>query len=93
MLQALRGHSTGLASCLARVSAEDEQFDVDPLEMTDPDPDWKIERQRADIVHRLLGLVTYAANPRNIELSDLPYLASTLTNLCAQAEMSGKERR
>ncbi|MDX3215176.1 hypothetical protein PV318_06455 [Streptomyces sp. ME02-6991-2B] len=79
-----------LRECLA----EDEQFDVDPpRDDSHPDPDWKIERQRADIVHRLLGLVTYAANPRNIELSDLPYLASTLTNLCAQAEMSGKERR
>ncbi|MFD3456994.1 hypothetical protein ACFWVC_33065 [Streptomyces sp. NPDC058691] len=85
-----RAWPDALRECLA----EDEQFRVDPpRDDSHPDPDWKIEQQRTAIVHRLLGLVTYAAWPRNIELSDLPDLTSALAELRAQAEMSGKERR
>ncbi|QPP05263.1 hypothetical protein G4Z16_01415 [Streptomyces bathyalis] len=42
--------------------------------------------QEADIVHRLLGLITYANYPRNIDLGDLPDLAEAIADLCHTAE-------
>ncbi|MBX9392024.1 hypothetical protein K4749_00015 [Streptomyces sp. TRM72054] len=65
--------------------AEDERFrSTPPQPADDGDPDgtaWHRQQQEADIVHRLLGLVNYAANRRNIDLSDLPDLADAVRDL------------
>lgn len=72
---------TALRDCVA----EDERFrnaPPEPPDDGDPDgPDWHRQQQEADILHRLLGLVRYAANPRNIDLSDLPHLADAISDL------------
>jgi hypothetical protein len=57
------------------------------------DPDWHRQQQEADIVHRLLGLVGYAANPRNIDLSDFPDLARAIVDLQNDSHQSAKIRR
>ncbi|MFF5010566.1 hypothetical protein ACFY3G_48200 [Streptomyces phaeochromogenes] len=77
--------------------AEDEHFGNTPQHPVDDggldDPDWHRQQQEADIVHRLLGLVGYAANPRNIDLSDLPGLADTISNLQSDSQQAAKIRR
>ncbi|MEU4849213.1 hypothetical protein [Streptomyces gilvosporeus] len=47
-------------------------------------------------MHRLLGLITYAASPRNIDLSDLSDLsdlADAIFDLHHGAQQAGKSRR
>ncbi|MEU0646045.1 hypothetical protein [Streptomyces umbrinus] len=76
---------------------EDEHFRNTPQHPVDDggldDPDWHRQQQEADIVHRLLGLVGYAANPRNIDLSDLPDLADAITDLQNDSQQAAKIRR
>ncbi|MER5227213.1 hypothetical protein [Streptomyces flaveus] len=77
--------------------AEDEHFRNTPQAAVDDggldDPDWHRQQQEADIVHRLLGLVGYAANPRNIDLSDLPDLADAISDLQNDSQQAAKIRR
>ncbi|CAM5693163.1 hypothetical protein ACWGKK_14540 [Streptomyces chartreusis] len=84
---------TALRECLA----EDGRFCSAPPQPTDdgdPDgPDWHHQQQEADILHRLLGLVRYAANPRNIDLSDLPQLAHAIGDLHRDSQQQAKTRR
>ncbi|MGW0095103.1 hypothetical protein ACWDWS_39960 [Streptomyces sp. NPDC003328] len=74
--------------------AEDEHFRKNPIPIDDElgDPDWQHQRQEADIVHRLLGLLGYAANPRNIELADLPDLADAIYDLYNDSQQATKSR-
>ncbi|MGD3109504.1 hypothetical protein [Streptomyces sp. YGL11-2] len=57
------------------------------------DSDWHRRQREADIVHRLLGLIVYAANPRNIDLSDLPDLADAIFDLHNDSQQAAKARR
>ncbi|MFE7077381.1 hypothetical protein ACFU96_45605 [Streptomyces sp. NPDC057620] len=77
--------------------AEDERIRSSPPHPVDDggldDLDWHRQKQEADLVHRLLGLVGYAANPRNIDLSDLPDLADEISHLQSDAQQTVKTRR
>ncbi|MGP4051240.1 hypothetical protein [Streptomyces sp. 2A115] len=77
--------------------AEDEHFRNTPQYPVDDggldDADWHRQQQEADIVHRLLGLVGYAANPRNIDLSDLTDLAAAISDLQSESQQAAKIRR
>ncbi|MFF2430967.1 hypothetical protein [Streptomyces mirabilis] len=75
--------------------AEDERFCNSPLPPVDDgldDPDWHRQQQEADIVHRLLGLIGYAVNPRNIDLSDLPDLGDAISDLQNDSQQAAKVR-
>ncbi|MCG7208158.1 hypothetical protein MB828_30855 [Streptomyces arenae] len=84
---------TALRDCVA----EDERFRSAPQQPTDGDdpdgPDWHWQQQEADILHRLLGLVRYAASPRNIDLSDLPSLVDAIRVLHRDSQQQAKIRR
>ncbi|MEU1519008.1 hypothetical protein ABZ490_43915 [Streptomyces sp. NPDC005811] len=76
--------------------AEDERFrrsQPPPVDDGLHDPQWQRQQQEADIVHRLLGLIGYAANPRNIELAELPDLADAIHDLYDDAQQAAKSRR
>ncbi|MEU1555631.1 hypothetical protein AB0G86_44830 [Streptomyces scabiei] len=83
---------TALRDCVA----EDDWFRSTPPQSTDdgdPDgPDWHRQQQEADILHRLLGLVRYAANLRNIDLSDHPELADSIRDLHRDSQQQAKAR-
>ncbi|MER6047240.1 hypothetical protein ACFC0M_20230 [Streptomyces sp. NPDC056149] len=64
-----------------------------PVDEDAGDPDWHRRQREADIVHRLLGLIGYAANPRNIDLSDLPDLADAIFDLHNDSQQAAKVRR
>jgi hypothetical protein len=57
------------------------------------DADWPRQQQEAEIVYRLLGLISYAAEPRNIDLSNLPDLADAVSDLRNDAQQAIKTRR
>ncbi|MCX4740804.1 hypothetical protein [Streptomyces antibioticus] len=76
--------------------AEDERFRSSPPPPVDDglhDHQWQRQQQEADIVHRLLGLIGYAANPRNIELAGLQDLADAILDLHNDAQQAAKSRR
>ncbi|MGK5627902.1 hypothetical protein [Streptomyces sp. URMC 123] len=106
LLHALRRSDTGerpipeplrwpevLRACVA----EDETFRGAPPAPVEEDsldgPDWHRRQQETDIVHRLLGLIGYAASRRNIDLSDLPDLADAIRDLHADAQQATRTRR
>ncbi|MGW7385285.1 hypothetical protein [Streptomyces sp. NPDC054794] len=75
--------------------AEDERFRKTPPPLVDDglnDADWQRQQQEAAIVHRLLGLIGYDANPRNIELTDLPELADAVFDLCTDSQQAAMSR-
>ncbi|MFF4754685.1 hypothetical protein ACWD5R_25985 [Streptomyces sp. NPDC002514] len=75
---------------------EDARFRNTPPPLVDDglhDAHWQRQQQEADIVHRLLGLIGYAANPRNIDLTDLPDLADAIFDLCNDVQQTAKSRR
>ncbi|MGW2952755.1 hypothetical protein [Streptomyces eurythermus] len=84
---------TALRDCVA----EDERFSNSPpqtFDAGDPDnPGWHHQQLEIDILHRLLGLVSYAANPRNIDLTDLPHLADAISDLHHDSQEQSKTRR
>jgi len=84
---------TALRDCVA----EDERFRSTPPPASgngDPDdPAWHRQKQEADILHRLLGLVSFAANPRNIDLSDFPDLVDAIYDLHHDSQPQAKTRR
>ncbi|PVC82111.1 hypothetical protein [Streptomyces sp. CS014] len=45
------------------------------------DEEWQLVQQQGDIVHRMLGLLRYAADPRHLDLSDYPDLRQRVANL------------
>ncbi|WP_157846734.1 hypothetical protein [Streptomyces noursei] len=55
--------------------------------------DWHRRQREAGIVHRLLGLTGYAANPRNIGLSDLPDLADAIFDLHNDSQQAAAAHR
>ncbi|MEV4443122.1 hypothetical protein AB0K09_29765 [Streptomyces sp. NPDC049577] len=84
-----------LKECLA----EDEQFRSTPPAPCDGESteeteelDWRRQQQEADIVHRLLGLISHAAIRRNIDLSDHPDLLGAITALHDECQLQTKGR-
>ncbi|MFF3518147.1 hypothetical protein [Streptomyces sp. NPDC002573] len=76
--------------------AEDERFRRSPPPPVDDglnDPESQRQKQETDIVHRLLGLIGYAANPRNIELADLPDLVDAIFDLYNDSQQAARTRR
>ncbi|MGK5451515.1 hypothetical protein, partial [Streptomyces radiopugnans] len=72
---------------------DDARFQADPKAFTTEqdhkvlkDEAWQQRRAEAAILRRLLGLLAYAANPRNIDLSDRPELARDITLLVAELD-------
>ncbi|MGC9501862.1 hypothetical protein [Streptomyces sp. WG7] len=83
---------TALRECVA----EDQCFRDAPPPVVDDglhDPDDLRRQQEADIVHRLLGLISYAVNPRNLDLTDLPALADAIYDICNDSQQAAKGRR
>ncbi|MEU5836404.1 hypothetical protein ABZ820_22420 [Streptomyces diacarni] len=74
---------------LRQTIAADDHFRSDPEAYLEregksddlEDTSWLLQRAEAELVHRLLGLLGYAANPRNLDLSDHPVLAHELKTL------------
>ncbi|MGA5120939.1 hypothetical protein [Streptomyces pseudogriseolus] len=76
--------------------AEDERFRRTPPPLVDDglhDLAYQRQQQEADIVHRLLGLIGYAANPRNINLTDLPDLADAIFDIHNDSQQAASGRR
>ncbi|MDG9695398.1 hypothetical protein QC281_35620 [Streptomyces sp. DH17] len=76
--------------------AEDERFRHAPPPPVDDglhDPGYQHQQQEADIAHRLLGLISYAATPRNIDLADLPDLADAVFDICNDSQQAATGRR
>lgn len=87
---ALRGAwPAALRACLA----DDERFRADPDVGTAPDARWEQRRREAQLLYRMLGLVTDAASPNKIDLSDHPELAQEIALLCAQQQEAMAKRR
>ncbi|MEV6553396.1 hypothetical protein AB0M57_32550 [Streptomyces sp. NPDC051597] len=80
-----------LRDCLA----EDERFRAAPHKSAKSaaDPAWERQQQEADILHRLLGLISYATNPRNIDLSDLPELVREIVKVHGEYQQQTRVRR
>ncbi|MEV8406075.1 hypothetical protein AB0R12_09735 [Streptomyces niveus] len=76
-----------LMECLA----EDETFRSRHSQVLESeghaDEEWQRSHRKADIVHRMLGLLSYASIPRHIDLSDNPQLVTTLAELCDEATL------
>jgi hypothetical protein len=76
--------------------AEDERFRTTPPSLAGDgldDPEWQRQQQEVDIAHRLLGLISYAASPRNIELADHPDLADAISDLYSDSQQAAKGGR
>ncbi|MGW8988330.1 hypothetical protein ACWGRF_00120 [Streptomyces zhihengii] len=46
--------------------------------------DWRSQQHETDILHRMLGLLRYAADPRHLDLSDRPGLRERIAGLDAE---------
>ncbi|MFJ8848377.1 hypothetical protein ACIRFF_36450 [Streptomyces cyaneofuscatus] len=73
-------------SALEECLAEHLRFRADPrahlsADRLAGDVEWQLQQQQADIVHRMLGLLRYAADPRHLDLSDHPDLRERVANL------------
>ncbi|MYV43025.1 hypothetical protein GT030_30240 [Streptomyces sp. SID1328] len=83
-------------SSLREAVAEAERLRTQPPPHTGDSlhsPEDQRQQQEADTAHRLLGLIAYAANPRNIDLSDLPDLADAIRDICNDSQEAGNGRR
>ncbi|MFE3519686.1 hypothetical protein [Streptomyces sp. NPDC059166] len=74
-------------SALEECLAEHLRFRADPQAHLSPDGlapgdrEWQLQQQQADILHRMLGLLRYAANSRYLDLSDYPDLRERVARL------------
>lgn len=50
------------------------------------DEKWQLQQQEADILHRMLGLLRYAAEPRHLDLSDHPGLREMIARLDKESQ-------
>ncbi|MEU5032273.1 hypothetical protein [Streptomyces milbemycinicus] len=76
-----------LQECLA----EDERFHTTLTEnLSLGGETWQLRLQEADIVHRMFGLLSHAANPRHIDLSDHPELIERITQLYNESQRQGR---
>lgn len=76
--------------------AEDERFRTTPQKSSEEsvvDPAWERQQQEADILHKLLGLINYATNPRNIDLSDFPDLFQEIVRVRGEYQQQTRVRR
>ncbi|MBT2505901.1 hypothetical protein J7I98_08305 [Streptomyces sp. ISL-98] len=83
---------TALKGCLA----EDARFRAAPEKyVTDEQRDlgdekWQLQQAEAATVHRMLGLISYAGDQRNIDLSDEPELVSAIARLTAASQQQSR---
>ncbi|MFF0509130.1 hypothetical protein ACFYUH_36870 [Streptomyces fimicarius] len=74
---------SALKACLA----EHLRFRKDPRAHLSPerldlvDERWQLQQHEADILHRMLGLLRYAADPRHLDLSDHPGLRERIARI------------
>lgn len=74
-------------SALKESLAEHLRFRADPRAHLSPDrlapgdEEWQLHQRQADIIHRMLGLLRYAADPRHLNLSDHPDLRELVAHL------------
>ncbi|MFF0629828.1 hypothetical protein [Streptomyces sp. NPDC004296] len=84
-------------NALRRCVDEDKHFRSTSLTTTDDhgldDHGWRRQQQEADIVHRLLGLTGYAADPRKVDLSGHTDLADAIFDLHNDWQQAFKTRR
>ena len=80
-------------NALRECGAEDRRLRTAPAPVEDDLAAFQRQQQEADIAHRLLGLISYAASARNIDLSDLPDLADAIFDLHNDSQQTAKPRR
>ncbi|MGW2026399.1 hypothetical protein [Streptomyces decoyicus] len=102
LIQTLRSHGKDKLppeplvwpNALRECVAEDARFRASPSDPADDDlDDFRRQQQEADIVHHLLGLISYAAQTRNIDLTDLPELADAIFGLHNDSQEATRIRR
>lgn len=78
----------------APVCSADAHFRASPPDPGDDDlDDFRRQQQEADLVHRLLALISYAAHTRNSDLTDLPELADAIFDLHNDSQQATRIRR
>ncbi|MFE7112884.1 hypothetical protein ACFU98_38560 [Streptomyces sp. NPDC057575] len=51
------------------------------------DDQWQLQQQETDILHRMLGLLRYAADPRHLDLSDHPNLHEKIARFDQRSQL------
>ncbi|MFD3814348.1 hypothetical protein ACFWRZ_04680 [Streptomyces rubiginosohelvolus] len=74
---------SALKDCLAEHLRfrEDPRAHLGPERLYVGDDQWQLQQHEADILHRMLGLLRYAADPRHLDLSDHPDLRGKIARL------------
>ncbi|MGW7587741.1 hypothetical protein [Streptomyces rubiginosohelvolus] len=74
---------SALQECLAEHLRfrEDPQAHLSPERLYVGDDQYQLQQHEADILHRMLGLLRYAADPRHLDLSDHPDLREKIARL------------
>jgi hypothetical protein len=54
------------------------------------DEEWQLQQQEVDILHRMLGLLRYAADPRHLDLSDHPELCRKIAQLDYESQQHAR---
>lgn len=79
--QCLTEHHRFRAAPQAHLSAERQHLG---------DEKWQLQQQEADILHRMLGLLRYAADPRHLDLSDHPELRERIARLDKDSQIQNR---
>lgn len=71
------------AECLAEHLRfrENPRAHLSPERLYVGDDQWQFQQHEADILHRMVGLLRYAADPRHLDLSDHPELREQVARL------------
>lgn len=83
-------------SALKECLAEHLRFRADPWaylntdRLAPGDEEWQLVQQQGDIVHRMLGLLRYAADPRHLDLSDHPDIRQLVAGLDQDPAIRGR---
>lgn len=74
---------SALKECLAEHLRfrENPRAHLSPERLDVGDEKWQFQQHEADILHRMLGLLRYAADPRHLDLSDHPDLRDQVARL------------
>ncbi|MGW3698722.1 hypothetical protein ACWECR_39425 [Streptomyces sp. NPDC005056] len=77
-----------LAEHLRRCAAPEEHLSAERHGLGDEK--WQLEQQETDILHRMLGLLSYAANPRHVDLTDHPELLKRIIHLYDESQQHSR---
>ncbi|MFG2593894.1 hypothetical protein [Streptomyces sp. NPDC048438] len=80
-MQCLAEHHRFRAAPQAHLSAERQHLG---------DEKWQLQQQEADILHRMLGLLRYAADPRHLDLSDHPELWQRIARIDKDSQVQNR---